>query len=214
MRSSLSRKRPWTCAALTSLILLSGTLLIPAHHASAQPSAHPRLFALDASDFPSGSRITRSSVETNSQLGKDEALHFGLPPKTIGRITGYYMVAEEGSAGAEPAIYTSYLVSIFGSRHQAQSAFDYRWDMWFRANFYTSPRTPPVKLGDRGTVALFHSLASGRQPTTELFFRRGSVLVEVFQGTPQGSPSGDETRSLYAIATALNGVAGAHPRGI
>jgi hypothetical protein len=119
---------------------------------------------------------------------------------------------EAGESG--PDAYTSYLVSIFASRHQAQSAFDYRWDIWFAVDFYTAPSAPPIKLGDKGAEALFHTLDSSQPQTTELFFRRGRILVEVFQTSSQSPPSAEETRSLYAIAIALNVVAGAHPRGI
>jgi hypothetical protein len=178
----------------------------------AQQHVHPRLFALAAGSFPDGSRITRSNVETNSRLVADEATHFGIPPAIIGRISGYYMVAEEANDSAASTAYTSYLVSIFGSPRQAQAAFNYRWELWYTANFYTAPAAPTVKLGSKGAVALFHTLDPRLSPTTELFFRRGCILVEVVQGTDQ--PSAEETRSLYAIAQALDAVARAHPRGV
>jgi hypothetical protein len=190
------------------MLVLACAMAASSGTALAQQHVHPRLFVLPATTFPSGSQITRSSVETNRQLLADQAVHFGLPPAVIGRISGYYMVAHQGDA------YTSYLVSIFASAHQAQAAYDYRWELWYTANFYTAPEAAPIRVGSRGAVALFHTLDPQRAATTELFFRRGSVLVEVMQGTAEDVPSAEETRSLHAIARVLDAVARLHPQGI
>jgi hypothetical protein len=192
------------------VLLLAGFSSTPA---LAQGHAHPRLFALSASDFPPGSQIVRAGVEGNRMLTSDEGNHFGAPPSLLGRRTGYYMEAvETDPAGQETDI--SYLVSIFHTPHQAFLAFDFRWQNWFAANFYTTPSSVQAALGDRGDVALFHTLDPTQQPLTELFFRRGAVLVEVFQSTADAVPTSAQQDALYAIAAKLNDIAGAHPSGI
>jgi hypothetical protein len=195
-------------AALPGIFVLACALAGQPGTARAQQRVHPRLFALAATTFPSGSRIVRSNVETNMLLLADEATHFGLPPAVVGRITGYYMSAHDETSTI------SYLVSIFASAHKAQSAFDYRWDLWYMANFYTAPPAPQMKLGSGGAEALFQSLDPRQPPTTELFFRRGCVLVEVVEDSSQDQRSAGETRALYAIARALDVVARSHPRGV
>jgi hypothetical protein len=132
----------------------------------------------------------------------------------MGRLTGYYMDAVEGEAAAESHPYTSYLVSIFRSVRRAQAAFNLRWDVWFATSYYTTPSPAPVVLGDGAAEALFHTLDSSQPQLSELLFRRGAILVEVFQGTGAVAPTPGQLHSFYAIATRLNDLAGIHPTGV
>ena len=194
-------------------LVLLGSLLGPQGTAWAHPQVRPALFALAPTDFPQGAHIVRAGVESNRQLLRDQALHFGLPPAALGRRTGYYMDAVEGDLAAEPHAYTSYLVSIFRSPRQAQLAFDLRWNNWFAANYYTSPAPAPIVLGDNGAEALFRTLDPSQPPLSELLFRRGAILVEVFQGTVGAGPAVGQLHSFWAVATKLNELAGKHPFG-
>jgi hypothetical protein len=106
--------------------------------------------------------------------------------------------------------YTSYLVSIFRSSAWARLAFDTRWQMWYQATSSTAPPALHLGLGTHGREALFHSF-SPHPYLAELFFQRGSILVEVFQGMDQGSPTDLESSALYAIATELGSLARQHP---
>jgi hypothetical protein len=192
---------------LGTLIGIPGTALARAH-------VRPTLFALAPTVFPAGSQIVRAGVETNGQLLMDRPLHFGLPPAALGRLSGYYMDAEEGGPVAGTHAYTSYLVSIFRSRREAHSVFDALWDTWFAATYYTSPGSVGIALGDNGDEALFHTLDLHQPRFEELFFRRGAVLVEVFQGTSSASTTEEEMRSVYVIATGLDELARTHPHGV
>jgi hypothetical protein len=181
--------------------------------ALAHSALHPEIFALPATCFPADSHVVRAGIEPNRRLLNDDAQHFGLRPAVAGRRTGYYMDAVEGDRSASVRPYTSYLVSIFRSAPQARLAFDYRWDLWFTTNYYTSPAPAPISVGDAGEEALFHTLDPTQPPLSELFFRRGAVLVEVFQGTPNARPTATQLRSFYTIAARLNALAGQHPLG-
>jgi hypothetical protein len=157
--------------AVAGFVLLGAVLGAP-RPALAHVQLHPRLFALPPGTFPSGSHVVRAGVESNRQLLRDQALHFGLPPAVMGRRTGYYMDAVEGDLATESRPYTAYLVSIFRSPRQAQLAFDLRWDAWFAATYYTSPSPAPIALGDKGEEALFHTLDPSQPRLAELLFRR------------------------------------------
>jgi hypothetical protein len=194
-------------ALLGILVGMPGTALARTH-------IQPTLFALAPTVFPAGSKIVQAGVETNRRLLRDEPLHFGLPPAALGRISGYYMDAEESGPVAGVHAYTSYLVSIFRSRRQAQVVFDLLWDTWFAATYYTTPTRASIVLGDNGAEAFFHTLDLGRPRLAELFFRRGTILVEVFQGTSSAGPTEGEIHCFYAIATELDQLARTHPRGV
>jgi hypothetical protein len=157
--------------------------------------------------------VVRSGIESNHQLLVDQRLHFGLPPGILGRRTGCYMDAVEGDQTATLRTYTAYLVSIFRSAKQAQTAFDVRWDSWFASDYFTSPSPAPIALGEGVSEALFHTIDPSLPPETELFFRRGAVLVEVFQGTAGSAPSAEQLHSFLTIATRLDGLAAEHPLG-
>jgi hypothetical protein len=193
--------------------VLLGTVLGVPRTALAHAQLHPRLFAVPAATFPSGSHVVRAGVESNRQLLRDQAGHFGLPPAALGRRTGYYMDAVEGDPATEPRPYTAYLVSIFRSPRQAQLAFGLRWDTWFAATYYTTPSPAPIALGDKGEEALFHTLDPSQPRLAELLFRRGAILVEVFQGTGGAAPTVNQLHSFFAIATKLDELAGKHPLG-
>jgi hypothetical protein len=206
--------RSWIRITAPLTLLLVGLVLAVPTRAFAHGRLHPVLFALAPTDFPPGSQVVRDGVESNRQLLSDQALHFGLPPTALGRRTGYYMDAVEGDPEIAVHPYTSYLVSIFRSVRQAQTAFDLRWDTWFAADYDTSPSAAPITLGDDGAEALFHTLDPSQPPVTELFFRRGAILVEVFQGTVSAAPTAGQLQSFYAIAIELNKLAGKHPTGM
>jgi hypothetical protein len=152
-------------------------------------------------------------VEGNRRLLADQKFHFGLPPGILGRRTGYYMDAVEGDPQAFGRAYTAYLVSIFRTAKQARTAYDVRWDTWFAADFYTSPQPAPIKVGDKGREALFHSFDPSSPPESELMFLRGRVLVEVFQGTSGATATSEQTQAFYTIATKLDALAASHPTG-
>lgn len=198
-------------SALASAALLGGMILGLSGHALAYTPPQARSFALSPAAFPAASRVVRAGVESNRRLVHDDPLHFQLPPARVGRITGFYMDAVQGSPGAQPRTYTSYLVSIFHSTHQAQTAFDLRWNTWFSTNYYTSPWPAPVTVGDRGEEALFHTLDPRQPHLSELFFRRGPILVEVFQSTGDAVATTSQLQSFYAIATRLDRLAAQHP---
>lgn len=181
--------------------------------AMAQSRPHPTLFALDPSAFPPGSRVVRAGVESNRRLLHDDQRHFGVPPSVAGRLTGYYMDAVEGDPTAQPRPYTSYLVSIFHSHYQAERAFELRWYNWFAVDYFTSPSSAPLTVGANGDEALFHSLDPSQPQVSELFFVRGAVLVEVFQGMGNAASTALRLQSFYAIATRLDTLAREHPAG-
>lgn len=174
---------------------------------------HPALFALAPAAFPAGSLVVRAGIESNQQLLRDQQRHFGVPPAALGRQSGYYMDAVEGEPSAVGPPYTAYLVSIFHAVRQARLAYAIRWETWFVADYFTSPSPAPGAVGDPGAVALFQSLDPSTPPESELLFRRGAILVEVFQGTSRPTPTASERQAFWAIATTLDAVAAAHPRG-
>lgn len=194
-------------AAVNPTVLLTGS------SALARPQLNPALFALPASAFPAGSQVVRSSIETNRRLFLDDRLHFGIPPSATGRRSGYYMDAVEGDPASPSHPYTSYLVSIFHSAHEARIAYDIRWQSWFVADFYTTPQAAPITVGSHGYEALFRSFDPSSLPLTELFFVRGRVLVEVFQATGDRPATADELQSFYAITRSLDNLARQHPLG-
>ena len=196
------------------IIVLLGLVQTAPAPALARTRAEPALFALSPSVFPAGSTLVRSGVETNPRLRLDDPTHFGLPPAATGRINGYYMDAHDAGPTGQSAGYTSYLVSIFGSIRQAAAAYTYRWDTWFDANYYTSPGPSGIAVGDTNASALFIALAPQANHLTELFFRRKSVLVEVFQTASAPSDDPGRRQALYRIATLLDALAVAHPRGL
>jgi hypothetical protein len=200
------------CAHVPSVVTLTALLMVLTVPVPALAHARlrPALFALSPDNFPAGSHVVRAGVETNHRLLLDQAQHFGLPPGVLGRRTGYYMDAVEGDQTAIARTYTSYLVSIFRSVRQAQIAYDVCFDTWFAANYYTTPATPPIRVGDNGAEALFQTLNASLPPESELFFRRGTILVEVVQGTPAGTPTAEQRHSFYLIARKLDAVAGKH----
>jgi hypothetical protein len=176
--------------ALTDLTRqVTGALGRTSASVSQQAEGAGAYFALSPASFPLGSRVIRAGVETNQQLLGDEATHFELPPEAMGCLTGYYMDAVEGDPATEPHPYTSYLVSLFGSVEQAQTAFDLRWNTWFSATYFTTPPPAPIPLGDRGAEALFHTFDPTQPPLSELLFRHGAILVEVFQGARVPPPA-------------------------
>ena len=61
----------------------------------ARSQLHPQLFALTPTDFPAGSEIVRAGVESNRRLAQDRTLHPELPPEHRGRLSGYYMEADQ-----------------------------------------------------------------------------------------------------------------------
>jgi hypothetical protein len=124
------------------------------------------------------------------------------------------MDAREGDPATEPRSYTSYLVSIFGSVQQAQTAFALRWNTWFAATYFTTPPPAPITVGDRGAEALFHTLDPSQPPLSELLFQRGAILVEVFQGTGSAGPTRSQLHAFYAIAAMLDHLAISDPTGV
>jgi hypothetical protein len=196
------------------VLLLVGLVLAVPTPSLAQGRLHPTFFALSPVNFPLGSRVVRAGVESNLRLLRDDWNHFGFPPAVMGRLTGYYMGAVEGDLVTESHPYTSYLVSIFQSSRQAQTAFDLRWNVWFVADYYTTPSPAPVALGDAGAEAYFHTLDPRQPQLFELFFRRGAILVEVFQGTSGAAPTAMQIHSFMTIAEKLDRVAGRHPAGL
>jgi hypothetical protein len=182
-------------------------------HARGVARPKPAVFALPAAYFPPRSRIARSGIETNRQLLRDQALSFGLPGGLLGRQTGYFADAVDAGSPSRPTASTFYLVSIFGSPRQAQAAFDDRWDTWFAIDYNTTPPSAPIAVGDRGAEALFHTLDPRQPAQTELFFRRGAVLVEVFQSGTSKARSSERIRAFYRIAARLDVRARQHPYG-
>lgn len=198
---------PLSALAALLLILLAPTAVL------AHTQIHPTVFALSPASFPPGSTLVRAGVESNHHLLRDDQLHFALPPAVVGRLSGYYMDAVEGDPTAQPRIYTSYLVSIFPTVRQADLAFRIRYDNWFDIDYFTDPPPPPISVGDRDEVALFHTLDATQPRVSELFFVRRTILVEVFQGTGYRDPTAAEIQSFYAIAIKLDALAGKHPGG-
>lgn len=190
------------------LALAFSTLCLPVG-AVAGTQAQPTLFALQSTDFPVGSLVVRAGEETNRQLLGDDPVHFGVPPAIMGRITGYYMSAHRTDQVGNQQGYTSYLVSIFASRRQAQAAYMYRWSMWFKTNYFTAPPDIRIPVGDARSAALFHGLPPDLGNLWELFFRRGTILVETFQ---DADPRLE--RTLYRIAKRLDRIASKHRRGL
>lgn len=204
----LARLAPILVAALFLFPLPAGAMThIPAH-----APVRPELFRLSPGAFSTGSQLIRANVESNTLLLQDQPTHFGLPPGAIGRLTGYFMEAEDVVQAPANRAYTSYLVSIFRSSALAQLAFDARWQMWYRASFYSFPPAIHLGFGTHGQEALFHSFAPNPY-LAELFFRRGSIVGEVFQGVDRGGPTQSQSESMYAIAAALSDIARRHPRG-
>lgn len=208
----MPRRFARTLLTVASILVLAAVQDQPTG-AHAQPRTDPTLFALPAADFPAGSQIVRAGVETDHRLSIDDHLHFGIRPGAVGRINGYYMDAVEGDPNAQPRSYTSYLVSIFHSARQADAAFSLRWYNWFADNYFTSPSPAPVTVGDGGEEAMFQSLHADQPRVLELFFRRGAVLLEVYQGSGAAAPTADELAAVYRIARGLDDVAHAHPAG-
>lgn len=197
-------------AALAVLL----ALLCVAPPAHARSTSEPALFALSTSDFPKGSATFQRGVEGNRRLVRDGVLFFSRHPGRLGRLTGYYMQADVGDGKAEPYVSTAYLVSIFATVQQAENAFDLRYSSWFAAFYFTNPPAVPVPLGERGQSAWFRMNPEPRQLRSELFFRYGSVLIEVFQNADAGLPTTEQAAAVLRLATRLNARARAHPRGL
>lgn len=201
----MNTRTPFLVLGLVAASVVSGASVRPA---SAQASLHPSLFALPASLFPFHSRLVRSGVESNGRLQRDDAAHFGLPPATIGRLTGYYTDVHEVTEAGQPSGYISYLISIFATPRQARDAYSFRWDTWFDAAYYTTPPPVAVPVGDRNSAALFRGLAPDAQTPDELFFQRGAILVEVFDSAHEPGLA-----DMNRIALALDAIAIHHRRG-
>lgn len=143
-------------------------------------------FALSAADFPPDSTVQKSGTESNEAIDAGDTLfvHFGdasFPEE--GRITGYYMQAEQENNG-HPVL-TYYLVSQFPSPAQAAAAFSQQkagWDALVQAHPDQFSSADPPQVGEQRALYLSTANVSGQTvDTSELLFTRGVYLVEVGQ---------------------------------
>lgn len=113
-------------------------------------------------------------------------------------------------------MYTQYLVSVFGSSSSATAAFSHQQSAYGRLSAAYPSRYlvagAPVKVGDRESFGYDLTRVGNRSfYTSELYFTRGRVYVEVVQSyyaadtDPYGQRAG---KYLLAIAQQLDRTAG------
>lgn len=195
---------------LAVMLVLAIAVLSPQGRSAAQSGVNPSVFALTASDFPPGSQIVDSGVASNA----DVALrHMQIGPGApAGRITGYYMQARSFSGAGNLQLVTSYLISLYPTAENADIAFNQQTDFW-RGLLRSGAMERPLDAGAYGDPGREHwyvlSSASG-DTHSELFFRRGSVFVELNLDSYGAGPGADAVDAFLAMGKKLDLVAG-HP---
>jgi hypothetical protein len=186
-------------------LLLLAALAPPAF---AQSAPDPTAYALPASVFPPGSQVLASRVADNF----DVALRHDQegPQPTAGRVTGYYMLAQSMADSGSVRLATSYLVSIFDTSGHAASAFDQQNDYWHGLNPSSVHAQPAPALGDPGRARWYTQTDGNGDAHSELFFQRGTVLVELNLYSFQSVPTDADTASFLEMGGALDGAA-QHP---
>jgi hypothetical protein len=210
---------------LVMLLLVAG--IGTASHTSvrAQTGTDPATFALQTLDFPAPATVLTSRVETNDLATQEKTVtHFGATFATESRITGYFM--EVGQANVEASgvlhpVVTSYLVSQFPSTDLAAAAFGQERDGWedtilHPANGISATVTDLQgeqfgELAARGLYVATTTTASGPAVVSELLFKRGVYLVEVFQSyySKDATPYGASAQPfVLSIGHKLDAIAG------
>jgi hypothetical protein len=191
----------------------------------AQTSFSPAAFALQPLDFPTPVTILTSRVESNDLITQEKSItHFGAPFSTENRLTGYFMEAGRANVKAAKVLHpvvTSYLVSRFHSNDLAAAAFGQERGGWEDAILHPangmSARVSSLKdeqFGDltaRGLYLATTPTANGPVVVSELLFKRGVYLIEVFQSyfSKDANPYGTAAQPfVLGIGHKLDTIAG------
>jgi hypothetical protein len=191
---------------LLVLVLVAGFGIASHAEVRAQTGLSPAAFALQPLDFPTPVTILSARVETNDVIAQEKSItHFGAPFSTENRVTGYFMEAGRANLKASKALHpvvTSYLVSRFPSSDLAAAAFGQERGGWEDAILHPangmSARVSGLKgdqfgdLAARGMYLATTPTANGPVIVSELLFKRGVYLIEVFQSyfTKDANPYG------------------------
>jgi hypothetical protein len=192
---------------LIMLVLIAGIATASRAEVRAQTGPDPATFALRALDFPAPATILTSRVETNDLITQEKAItHFGASFATENRSTGYFMEVAQANvevSGALHPVVTSYLVSQFPSTDLAAAAFGQERDGWEDTILHPANSTSATvsdlkgeqfgELAARGLYVATTPTVNGPAVVSELLFKRGMYLIEVFQSyyskdaTPYGA---------------------------
>ena len=210
---------------LLVFVLVAGFATTSHADVRAQTSLSPAAFALQPLDFPIPATVLTSRVETNDLIAQEKSItHFGAPFTTENRVTGYFMEVGRANLKASKALHpivTSYLVSRFPSSDLAAAAFGQERGGWEDAILHPangmSSHVSSLKGGQFGDLAA-RGLYVATTPTTngpvvvsELLFKRGVYLIEVFQSyfSKDANPYGTAAQPfVISIGHKLDTIAG------
>lgn len=178
------------------------------------PSIDPSHFNLSLWAFPPPARVLDSRVESNVLAGTEtDVEHFGPSFLTEGRLTGYFQdagVSNVDSKGKPHEVVTYDLVSTFASPDQAAAALQQQENGW-----ETRLTVPPAGLtgkvipfsgqfGDEAVPGLysetFTATSGAVVDRSELVFKRGIYLIEVFQENLHKDASYGKADRKYQLA--------------
>lgn len=222
---------------LLSLGALLGTVLLLPTPLRAQtvgtltptPPLAPTAFALTQPYFPPPGHVFASQVESNDGATADQRIvHAGVESfAQENRVSGYFMdvgQANYDAKGASHPVYTRYLVSTFNSPDDATAAFNNERDGWNM--LLTNPSSPVngkvadlggQQFGDAQAPGLYQATVSTSQGDTDisdLLFKRGQYVIEIWQTTMHAyaTPYGATALAyLYSLAKTLDAVAAGTP---
>src|SRR5579859_5817947 len=176
-------------ALLVSSIVLGLLAVLPGSATAA--GIRPARFAISQSYLPQPAEIVTSRVEPNDLVATDDVVRSQAAALvSLGRITGYFKRGaqpNDDASGHPHPVVTSYLVSVFGTAQEANSAFLQHRDALLRASQNPAPGTAvaAAKYGSiptvtAGWIAAFTFVThAGENSTTtfELSFAVRSELV-------------------------------------
>ena len=194
---------------LMAVMLVLAVALLSSHdRSSAQTTRDPASFALSAADFPPGSQIVESEVASNEEVAFRH-LQIG-PPLPAGRTTGYYMQARSYDSAGKIRLVVSYLVSLYTTADTADAAFNGETEFW-RGLVGAGAQVRPLDAdlyGEPGRQHWFAFSSASGDTHSELFFRRGSVFVQMNLDTYGSGTTPLDVDAFLAMAHTLDVVAG------
>jgi hypothetical protein len=202
-------KKIWIVTAGLALLVHPGSgraqVAVSPYSSAPAEARNASYFSLPTTAFPAPGTVTRSHVEPNRHIARDNVLHFGKSFVHEGRITGYFMEAVEGRPSS-PRSDTSYLVSFFPTSDQASAAFDeqrYYWEA-LTTHGQSGEILLSTAYGDGDHEALYTMRLPTGASLAELLFARGTIFVEVFQEVYAAHPSHAEVRAFFDITTRID----------
>lgn len=209
---------------LVALMFMAGIEATSHGEVRAQTGPDSAAFALPALDFPAPATVLTSRVESNKLTRQEKSItHFGASFATENRITGYFMEVGQANVGASGVLHpvvTSYLASQFPSTDLAAAAFGQERDGWEDTIRHPAGGTVATvtdfkgerfgELAARGLYVATTPTTHGPALVSELLFKRGVYLVEVFQSyySKDATPYGAADRPfVVSISHKLDAIA-------